>query len=179
MFLQSRLRGRRACEMHGMRCRQKHRWQGGAWSAWRANTTTCKRLRRSDCEGCGTGKYINATSATACVACGANAASTADGRACACQAGLEGDGQVGCTACAAGKARDNLATSVICSGSCPCEPSSGERSGNIADGPGSYGNGENCSWVVSATFNLGQITLRKLGERLATLPPGHRHTEGP
>ena len=23
------------------------------------------------------------------------------------------------------------------------------------------------------------FTLRKLGERLATLPPGHRHTEGP
>ena len=44
------------------------------------------------------------------------------------------------------------AASLTCSGSCPCSPSSGQRSGTIRSNDGSrYGNYESCTWVISGT----------------------------
>jgi len=45
---------------------------------------------------------------------------------------------------------DGISTSVTCSGSCLCEPSTGALSGSISDGPGNYSNNETCQWIISA-----------------------------
>ena len=42
-------------------------------------------------------------------------------------------------------------SSLTCSGSCACEPSSGLPSGQISDGVGDYSNNEDCTWLISST----------------------------
>jgi hypothetical protein len=49
----------------------------------------------------------------------------------------------------------NAATAVVtCSGSCSCSPSSGQRSGTITDGYGSYSNGESCRWLIASASTI-------------------------
>ena len=60
------------------------------------------------------------------------------------------DSSSDCTA-TAGSGDPACTATVACSGSCACPSSAAASSGSLTDGSGSYGNDEDCSWVITAS----------------------------
>ena len=111
----------------------------------------------STCTLCEAGKYQNQTGSSHCELC-INADSPAGSMGCTCDAGYYYEDSGSCRACTPGTyktPKESLDTAVICSGSCPCDATSGLASGALSDGPGTYANSQTCSWlIVSPTFEI-------------------------
>ena len=52
-----------------------------------------------------------------------------------------------------------ISASVVCSGSCACNPLSGAASGSISDGPSNYDNNEDCEWTIATESANASIWL--------------------
>ena len=55
--------------------------------------------------------------------------------------------------CAAGQylLTETVSATVTCSGGCLCQPSTGNRSGTISDGPSNYERNANCTWLIASS----------------------------
>ena len=55
--------------------------------------------------------------------------------------------------CAAGQylLTETVSATVTCSGSCLCQPSTGNSSGTISDGPSNYPSNANCTWLIASS----------------------------
>ena len=107
------------------------------------------------CASCLSGTYASGVANPPCYTCPRNTSSPAGGTtttACGCSAGATGISG-SCTA----HPQCVLATSLTCSGTCPCTPTTTAQSGVISDGPGDYNNNLNCIYLFSSNAI---ITLR-------------------
>ena len=108
-----------------------------------AEVTVQQTVPATTCTDCEAGKYGPGIGSTICTDCAAGKYSASSSA-------------TSCTDCEAGKTSVATATAAVatmtCGGSCGdgCSPSPGAQSGTFSDGSGSYGNNEDCWWLIEA-----------------------------